>query len=83
LDHELYGWKSYYDTFPTVYGIPSNSIGMRRYEFFHPTTLPENCGWLNRSLQVGPESGDKITINIRYIFTFVEKPRNKSILRCA
>jgi hypothetical protein len=30
------------DTFPMVYGSPSNSLGMRRYEFFHPTTQPEN-----------------------------------------
>jgi hypothetical protein len=44
-----------------VYGIPSNSLGMRRYEFFRPTTQPK--------IEVGStslyrfESGDKITIN--------------------
>jgi hypothetical protein len=46
-----------------VYGIPSNSLGMRRYEFFCPTTQPENLGQLSQSLQVGPESEDINTIN--------------------
>jgi hypothetical protein len=31
-----------FKTFTMVYGSPSNSLGMRRYEFFHPTTQPEN-----------------------------------------
>jgi hypothetical protein len=33
-EHRLYGSKSYFDTFPTVYDTPSNSLGMRRYIFF-------------------------------------------------
>ena len=32
LEYRLHGWKAYSETFPTVYGTPSNFIGMRRYE---------------------------------------------------
>jgi hypothetical protein len=46
-----------------VYGITFNSLGMRRYEFFRPTTQPKNLGQLVQSLQVSLESGDKNTIN--------------------
>jgi hypothetical protein len=32
-EHRLYGWKYYFETFPMIYGTPSNSLEMRRYEF--------------------------------------------------
>jgi hypothetical protein len=37
-DKNSYHWKYYSKIFPTVYIIPSNSLGLRRYGFFHPTT---------------------------------------------
>jgi hypothetical protein len=70
-EHRLYGWKYYSETLPMVYGIPSNSLGMRRYDFFQPTTQPKNLDWLNQSLHVGPESEDINTINIGYMCAFV------------
>ena len=70
-ENRLYGWKYYSDTFPMVYGIPSNSLGMRRYDFLCPTTQLENLGRLNQSLQVSPESGDINTINIGYVYAYL------------
>jgi len=60
----LYGWKCYFDTFPMVYGIPYNSMGMRRYEFFHPTTELENVGQLSYSLQRSGKKYYKYRIDV-------------------
>jgi hypothetical protein len=66
-----------------IYGIPSNSLGMRRYEFFCQTTQPENLGQLNQSLQVIPKSEDRNIINTGYMCAFEVNPRKISSLRCA
>jgi hypothetical protein len=63
-EHRLYGLKSYSKTFPIVYGIPYNSLGMRRYIFLCQTNQQEKTIWLSLSLQVGPKSGDINSINI-------------------
>jgi len=34
-EHNIYGWKNYFDTFTMVYGTLHNSSWLRRNEFFN------------------------------------------------
>jgi hypothetical protein len=60
-----------------IYGTPSNSLGMRRYEFFCQTTQPKILGHPNQYLQVDPKSEKRNTIHTGYMCTFEEYPRKK------
>jgi hypothetical protein len=57
-------------TFPTVYGTPSNSIGMRRYERLCQVNPTKKYRLAQPFLQVGPISECRNTINTGYMCTF-------------